>query len=302
MVLRRLLFAVALLASLSASARAENLFALLNNDPAIGQRLVSFDSQTRAVTSTVVLQTVNTLSPLSSIDFRPSTGQLYGYDAGQRQLYTINTSTGALTAIGAALPAASGQEIDFNPTVDLIRLVGNGGQNLRLNPNTGAIAGTDTNLAYSPGDPNEGDAPNVRAAGYTNSVSGAVTTTLYDIDVDNDVLVTQTPANSGLLQTVGPLGVDLNAGLFGTFVGFDISGATGIAYLTNGAFAGPSDLYSVNLATGAATSLGEILGLPAGRTVASIAVAPVPEPSTILMAGIAAFGLAAYGWRRKKAA
>ncbi len=274
-------------------AQAENIFALLNNDPSIGQQLVSFDSETGVVSSTVVLQTANTLSPLASIDVRPGTGQLYGYDATQRQLFTINPANGALTTVGSPLAAGSvvGGAIDFNPVVDLIRLVGtgtSGNQNLRLNPDTGALVGTDTPLAYSAGDPNAGDTPNIRGLGYSNSFAGATMTTLYDIDVDNDVLTTQTSANSGMLQTVGTgLGVNLNGGLFGTFVGFDISGSTGTAYLTDGGFAGPSNFYTVNLLTGVATSEGTITGLPAGRTVAAIAVGfpavVIPEPATITM-------------------
>lgn len=282
------------LASVSGPAKAEQIYALLNNDPSIGQQMVVFDSDNRTVVSTVLLQTANTISPLASIDFRPATGQLYGFDATQRQLYTINATSGALTAVGVPLPAGTGEEIDFNPVVDRIRLVGSQAQNQRLNPDSGVIAATDANLAYSAGDVNAGDAPNVRGAAYTNSVAGPVgTTKLYDIDVSNDVLVTQNPANDGLLQTVGPLGVDLNTGLFGTFTGFDISGATETAYLTDGGFAGPSNLYTVNLVTGAALSVGEILGLPTGRTVASIAVSPVPEPTSIALAitGAAVFGL-----------
>jgi hypothetical protein len=247
------------------------------------------------------LQTANTISPLASIDVRPATGELFGYDASGRQLYTINVTSGALTAVGGQLPAGSGETIDFNPTVDRIRLVGTANQNLRLNPNDGTIAGTDTTLAFAAGDVNAGATPNIRGVGYTNSVAGAATTTLYDIDVDRDILVTQNPANSGQLQTVGALGVDLNTGLFGSFNGFDISGATGIAYLTDGGFAGPSNLYTVDLTTGAATSLGAITGLPDGRTVAAIAVTAVPEPgtSTLLISSAIAVAAVAVGRTRK---
>jgi len=287
----------------AASGRAESIYALLNNEPGIGQQLVTFESTTGAVTSTVLLQTANTLSPLASIDVRPANGQLYGYDATARQLFTIIPGTGALTAVGSPLAAGSiiGGEIDFNPTNDLIRLIGAADENLRLDPTTGALAGTDTTLVYAAGDANFGDNPNIRAAGYTNSFAGAPTTTLYDIDVDNDALLTQTPANSGLLQTVGALGVNLNTGLFGTFTSFDVSGTSGIAYLTDGAFASPSNFYQVDLATGAATPVGAgtITGLPTGRTVAAIAVAsPVPEPATIAMAAMAAAGVLISSRRR----
>lgn len=286
--------ALALAVAVPSMARAESLFALLNNDPNVGQQLVTIDTDTRAVTSTIVLQTANTLSPLSSIDVRPATGQLYGFDATARQLYTINPVSGALTAVGAPLPAGNnGTIIDFNPTVDRIRLVGFDNSNFRLHPDTGAIAATDGTLAYAAGDANAGDTPVIRGAGYTNSFAGATSTTLYDIDVANDVLVRQDPPNAGTLNTVGALGVDLNAGLFGTFTGFDISGATGVAYLTDGGFAGPSNLYTVDLTTGAATSVGAITGLPTNgstfpRTVADVAIV-VPEPTSLV--GLAALAL-----------
>lgn len=296
-----IVFAVASL--LTTVARSENIYAILNNDPSIGQQLVTFDSSTRAVQSTVVLQTANTISPLASIDVRPATGQLYGFDATARQLFTINPISGALTAIGSPLPTGtSGTMINFNPTSDSIRLIGTGNSNLRLNPTTGALVSTDTNLSYQSGDSNQGDVPNIRGIGYTNSFGGASSTSLYDIDVDNDVLVTQNPANSGLLQTVGALGVNLNSGGFGTFTGFDISGATGTAFLTDGPFGGASNFYSVNLNTGSATSLGTISGLPTGRTVASIAVAsPVPEPSSMGLLTLAGCGLIFFRWGTKSA-
>lgn len=173
--------------------------------------------------------------------------------------------------------------------MDRIRLVGGNNSNFRLYPDTGAIAATDPNLSYAAGDANQGDAPAVRGVGYTNSVAGASTTSLYDIDVNNDILIRQDPANDGTLNTVGSLGVNLNTGLFGTFTDFDISGTTGVAYLTDGPFAGASTLYTVDLATGMATSQGTINGLPTGRTVAAIAVGPVvPEPSSIGLAMLGA--------------
>ena len=45
----------------------------------------------------------------------------------------------------AFTPALSGTAFgfDFNPTVDRIRVVSDTGQNLRLNPDTGAVAAVD---------------------------------------------------------------------------------------------------------------------------------------------------------------
>ena len=277
------------------SARAEQIYAILNNQPATGETLVTIDSTTGAVTSSVLLQTPNTLTPIGSIDVRPGTGELYGLGSVNNQLYKINPTSGALTTVGAPLPV--GGLIDFNPTVDRIRVI-SGTTNLRVNPDTAAVT-TDTPLSYSPGDVNAGTTPNVIGIGYTNSVAGATTTTLYDIvdganaAASNDTLATQNPANSGTLQTRGLLGVNVNTGPFGPsgFVGFDVSGASGTAFLSDGQFAGASNLYTVDLTTGIASSPRAITGLPGGTTVAEIAVAAVPEPASLGLAAVAAAGL-----------
>jgi hypothetical protein len=93
------------------------------------------------------------------------------------------------------------------------------------------------------------------------------TTTLYAIDADRDVLVVVNPPNAGVLNTVGPLGVD--TGLLG---GFDIAGMGNVAYaVLTGAPSNRSRLYAVNLATGAATLIGNISG---SGTIVGIAIAP----------------------------
>ena len=109
----------------------------------------------------------------------------------------------------------------------------------------------DGNIAYGAGDANFGANPAVSAAAYTNAIASPTSTQLYDIDTNLDVLTLQNPPNNGTLTTVGSLGID-----FGTLSGFDIiSTAEG----TNAAFAvSNSTLYSINLQTGAASSLGTI--------------------------------------------
>ncbi|MDQ3404680.1 MAG: DUF4394 domain-containing protein, partial [Actinomycetota bacterium] len=106
---------------------------------------------------------------LIGIDVRPATGVLYAMSAKGR-LYTVNADSGRATAVGTPT-ALNGRAIgfDFNPTVDRIRLVTSQGQNLRLVPDTGALAATDGPLAYAGTDPAAGSTPRVAAAGYTNS-------------------------------------------------------------------------------------------------------------------------------------
>lgn len=118
-------------------------------------------------------------------------------------------------------------------------------QNRRINPSFASTPGVDTALT---------PAGTVAGAAYANNVDGAATTVLYDIDAATDQLMRQgSPSpNDGTLIAVGPLGVDTSAD-----VAFDVSPLdnTAFAALTVG---GVSGLYTIDLATGAAISLGPI--------------------------------------------
>jgi len=203
---------------------------------------------------------------LLGIDFRPANGLLYGVGSSNR-LYTIDPVTGAATAVGNgqfAVPLTPGAAgFDFNPTVDRIRFVNQAGQNARLNPDTGAIVDFDTvtggtqldgNLAYAEGDSNFGKLPAGVGAAYVNNFAGATSTTLFVIDTNSDVLVRQAPPNNGVLNTIGPLGIDA-----GTVLGFDIRSVDGnetaLAAIEVG---GVSGLYNINLTTGQASIVDKI--------------------------------------------
>jgi hypothetical protein len=178
-----------------------------------------------------------------SVDYRPATGQLYGLGSTSR-LYIINPTTGAARMVGAGAftPAISGTSatIDFNPTVDRLRLVSNTGQNLRLNPETGTVAATDGTINGATG-------ATISAAAYTNPVAGASSTVLYDIDPTTDKLYRQDPPNDGTLVAIGDLGVNATG-----VAGFDIAAADNNAFaaLTVDNRAG---LYKIDLASGRAT-------------------------------------------------
>lgn len=183
---------------------------------------------------------------LLSIDFRPATGQLYGLSNISR-LFIINTETGAARPIGAGpfTPAVNNAiaSMDFNPTVDRIRVVSNGGQNLRLNPETGTVAAVDGNI---------NNAERISGIAYTNSFAGASSTTLFDIDGYS--LFVQSPPNNGTITRIGSLGLD-SAGV-GT-ADFDISPDNKVALvpLTSGA---TNNLYRLDTATGKLTNLGKL--------------------------------------------
>jgi hypothetical protein len=213
--------------------------------------------------SSVAITGVGFGETLVGIDIRPRDQKLYtitrdGSDTGR--LYSVNTATGVATLIAAlsADPADSTAPytslagntrfgMAFNPVVDRIRFVGDSGQNYRVNPLTGLVI-HDTNL--NPG------TPHVTAVAYINSFAGATTTALYDIDPSVDKLMLQNPPNNGTVTAFGNLGVDMI-----DLVGFDITavGPTNFAYAT--ALVGVStNLYSIDLVTGAATLVGGMNG------------------------------------------
>jgi len=254
--------------------------------------LISFDSSTPgSITNPVTISGVGG-EQILDIDFRPANGLLYGLGS-LGNLYSINTTTGVATGSGAlpvALDAAATRfGIDFNPTVDRLRIVNNAGQDLRLTPGTG-LTTVDSPL--------NGAATSAVSVAYTNNNNSALTTTLFYIgpNTPNTLFNTSNP-NGGVLTTVGLLGPTSTQN-----VGFDISGLSGIAYasLTSPTGGAGSSLYTVNLTTGTASLVGAI---DAGLTLRGIATsAIVPEPASVAMVGIGALMAFGYAARRRRAA
>jgi hypothetical protein len=192
---------------------------------------------------------------LQGIDFRPATGELYGM-GGDQKLYRIDLDTGAATAIGlSGLSFGLASGMDFNPVSDRIRIVDQAEENARINPNNGARADSpqnDTNLTPA------GELTHVAYDRNVAPTAPGAKTTAFGADVGTDTLmliggVDGDPSpNLGAVTVRGPLGVNLPS----TNGGLDIA-AAGTAYLTAAA---PSfaALFTVNLATGAATLVGSI--------------------------------------------
>ena len=183
---------------------------------------------------------------LLSIDFRPATGQLFGLGNTSR-LYIINTQTGVAAAVGTGpfTPVINNAvaSMDFNPTVDRIRVVTSAGQNLRLNPETGTVAAVDANI---------NNTERISGIAYTNNFAGASSTSLFDIDGYN--LFLQNPPNNGTITKIGSLALDAA----GTGISdFDISPDNKVALvpMTVGT---TNSLYQLDTASGKLTNLGTL--------------------------------------------
>ena len=296
---RSFLLASAALVAVAAPAVAETILGVT-----AGGNFVRFDSATP--------NDVSNLGPVAGltggesfvgIDRRPNGGGIFGV-TDQSRLYSIAFAGGAPVATqvgsdGAFTLGSTNAGVDFNPVPDRLRLVDSSNENLRVNPNDGTLTMNDGDLAYdstaADGDPvdvNAGTDPNVVAAGYTLSFAPSPRTpppgtTLYVIDSNLDILAIQAPPNDGVLNTVGSLGVDVS-----DITGFDISGVTNVAYLFS-LVDGLNAFYTVDLATGLATSAGTIEGLD----LVGIPVADVPAPASLALFGL---GLAALASRRRR--
>ncbi|RAK70533.1 DUF4394 domain-containing protein [Hymenobacter edaphi] len=249
-----------------------------------GNSLISFYSGTPGfINSSVAISGITAGQTLVGTDFRPNTGQLFGfgYDAttagNNSQLYTINLTTGVATPVAAATRlelggATANIGFDFNPTVDRIRVTSTNRANLRLNPNNGALAATDGLLTYAAGDTTTA---RIGAVGYTNSYPGSTSTTLYDIDENRSVLAIQNPPNAGTLNVVGnTTGLTLSPtnALVDLDIYFDRSTLTNLAFLAaNPNGQATSNLYTLALGSGAPTQVGAIgLGIPVRDISASL--------------------------------
>ncbi|MBG1267188.1 DUF4394 domain-containing protein [Nostoc sp. WHI] len=181
---------------------------------------------------------------LAGIDFRPQNGKLYGIASdgvGSAQLYAISIQTGLAVAVGTLGQfvdtlgnplAITGSDfgIDFNPTVDRLRIVTSNGLNFRVNPNTGAAI--DGNLSITGINPDRsinGGTTTVNATAYTNSAPNVTATTQYTLDSVTNTLFIQNPPNNG--TQASPLVVTLNGTPldFTSVNGFDIPSGVNVS-------------------------------------------------------------------------
>ena len=287
--IRTILPVVGLLAA-AATVEAQTVTAYAVRTTVTGvQQLVRFNPTIPGSVTTIG----NTGALLTGIDFRPLNNVLYGYD-GDR-LYTIDLTSGAASVAFDVNNTTGNNGFDFNPVVDRIRVVDASGTNYRLNQLTGMTT-VDPSYSFAMGDVNFGRTPAFTSVAYTNSDNDPATgTTLYGIDAGLGQLVTISNPNGGAVNTVGSLGL----GAFTSVTGFDIVTVGGVntAYFSailNGSIT--SNLYTINLGTGAATLVGAV----GGAGLQGLALTSVPEPGTWALMVTGLIGLGGITRRRRR--
>ncbi|NOT53768.1 MAG: DUF4394 domain-containing protein [Deltaproteobacteria bacterium] len=240
-------------------------------------RLLMFSSDRPNRVKSIRLKGLQPNERLLGLDMRPANKKVYALGSTS-QIYIIDFDQKIASPVGGPLtPALRGDffGFDFNPQADRIRITSDANQNLRVNPDTGVVAGVDTDLSYAAGDSGFAQDPGVVGSAYTNNDTDPATpTTLYNIDATRDVLVTQDPPNAGTLTTVGATRVTTANSLV---AGFDIAASDGKAYailrsLDEDDGEHRPNLHTIDLATGAATFIGEVGG--SGRVTSLATLGP----------------------------
>ena len=250
--------------------------------------LVRFNATTpQTIDATLPLQGLPAGVTIAGLDERPestsltalgSEGRLYriGKTTGRAELLAPGTLTTTFTP-GAAVA------IDFNPTVNRLRIVASDDQNLRQNPITGDQVDGNGGMGGIQPDTPLNPAGDVAGIAYDRNFLPSTQTTLFGLDAGTNSLVligsingTPNSPNGGAVTAVGPLGRDvtLDADL-------DIApGGTMYASLPS-AGGGAPVLARVNATTGAATVAGTI-----GAPVSHIAVANPPRVVYVHRGGV----------------
>jgi Domain of unknown function (DUF4394)/Calx-beta domain len=213
-------------------------------------KLVRFDTSQPGQDAVIGTITGTGGEQILSIDFRPLTGQLYGVSANR--LYTINPVTAhAQPGASTFVPALAGNvDMDFDPVSGLIRVVTDNNQNLRIDPETGAVTATDTSITGVTG---------LTALAFTNNFASPDRATLFAITPATNQLARIGAFNTpdGGVSQAGGVATAIGGGLT---VDIDAPAGFDIAANDNDAFAvltpaadTQSGLYKLNLSNGVAS-------------------------------------------------
>lgn len=168
--------------------------------------LVGVDSSNGRTGDALAITGLQASENLFDIDFRNADGRMWAL-SNLGNLYTIDLETGAATPqstlTGVTLNAMETYSIDFNPTVDRLRILGTDDMSYATNVENGVTA---TNGALNIAGTAAGGV--VVDAAYTDTFSTTTGrgTALFSIDAQNGVLYSQN-VGTGALTQVASLGV-----------------------------------------------------------------------------------------------
>ncbi len=204
-------------------------------------------------------------SQVAGISFQPGTGTLFGIDTASDQLITINTTTGAGTAIGSLGVDLFEVGLAFDSAGNLFASDDNGSANLySIDPLTGAASVI-------------GSTGTTGVAGLSFSSGG----TLFGlVDTGGDQLVT-IDTTTGAATAVGSLGLSTNGG----GIAFDPAGNLygAFAFVNQG-------LTTIDFSTGVAAAPTNI-GIDFSGLAFRPSVGQVPLPTTVALLALGLLGM-----------
>ncbi|MBE7174880.1 MAG: DUF4394 domain-containing protein [Mucilaginibacter polytrichastri] len=224
-----------------------------------GTTMYAFNTSTPEHTETVKLQTKSGEGVMFlTIDFRPATGKLYGlgFLSGSDMqhpvlnLYTIDPKTGVVNRIsgnGVAVAQSSINVMSFDPLKDRIRFSSTDSLVHQL------FLEADYHLNPAP----VANAQNIPvktamlASAHTNSFNTAQGTTFYSYFSDGNLY----QQNGGMLMKTGPVYAQ-KTGQKLMLNNLEISGLDNVAHTITAYTSGDNYLFTIDLATGAATEAG----------------------------------------------